>query len=85
MPRLAGPTHDGSHATARSGNRSQRHTARTRKGTKSASVPPLAKGPTKIPVNNRTGASHRSTGGTMTKISNPVASHAARSIQSVTM
>ena len=58
-PSAAGPTHDGSQAAARPGNRSQCHTAMTKKGKNRASVPPLAKGPTKAPVITRMGASQR--------------------------
>ena len=85
MPRLTGPTHAGSHVVARPGNWSQRHTASTRNGTKRASVPPLAKGPTNMPVNKSKGASHRKYRGTMQKTSTTVTNQAPRSTQSLSM
>ena len=85
MPRLTGPTQDGSHVAVRPGHRSQRQTATTRNGTKSASVPPLANGPTRTPVSRRVGANHRRARGSMQKTSTAVSSQAARSTQSLIM
>jgi len=48
-------------------------------------VPPLAKGPAKVPVSSSIGASQRRARGSMQNMSTPVTSQAARSTQSLTM